>query len=212
MKNILYLIIAISTLSCTSQEKKLPDNFDFGKTESDSYKNDFFEMEISFNPSWIIQDKQQMNNLLESGIEILTGDNENLKSVVKASMVKTAYLLTIFKYEVGSAVEFNPSFIVIAENTENYPGIKNGSDYLFHSKKFLEQSQMEYYFEKDIFKKTIGKSIFHVLEAKLNYMNKTIIQEYITTITNGFSLSFVVSYTNKDERNELYSIIDKVKI
>ena len=212
MKKLIYLIITITILGCTSQEKNLPKEFDFGKTESGLYTNDFFNMEIYFNPNWIIQDKQQMNNLIEAGGELATGDDKNLKAIVKASLVNTAYLLTIFKYEVGSAVEFNPSFMVIAENTKSYPGIKNGKDYLFHAKKLLEQTQMEYYFEKDVFEKTIGKSMFHVMEAKLNYMNNTIIQEYITTVTNGFSLSYVVSYTTEEERSELYEIIDKIKM
>ncbi len=212
MRKIICLIIVISTLSCTGQEKKLPNDFDFGKTEKGSYKNDFFQMEISFNPDWVIQDKQQMNNLVEMGSEIVVGDNKNLKSAVKASMVNTAYLLTIFKYELGSAVEFNPSFMVVAENTKNFPGIKNGSDYLFHARKLLEQSQMEYHFEKDVFEKRIGKANFHVMEAKLDYLNKTIVQEYMTTVSKGFSLSFIVSYTNEDEKNELYEIIKKIKI
>ncbi|MCH8904594.1 MAG: hypothetical protein IIA45_11845 [Bacteroidetes bacterium] len=179
MKKFIYLIIVISTLSCSNQEKNLPDNFDFGKTEAGSYVNDFFEMEIFFNPDWVIQDKQQMNDLIDAGGELFTGDDKNLKSAVEAAMVNTAYLLTIFKHELGSAVEFNPSFMVIAENTKNAPGIKNGGDYLFHSKKLLEQTQMGYYFEKDVIEKTIGKSTFHVMEAKLDYMDMTIIQEYM---------------------------------
>lgn len=212
MRKIIYLIISVVTLSCTNQEKRLPDNFDFGEIKSGSYKNDYFNMEILFNPDWVVQDKQQMNNLIEKGGDLLTGEDGNLKAVIKASRVNTAYLLSVFKHEVGSAVEYNPSFMVVAENIKNSPGIKNGSDYLFHAKKLLEQSQMSYYFEKEFYKKTIGKSKFYIMEAKLDYMNQTIIQDYISTVTNGFSLSFIVSYTTKEQKNELYKIINKIKI
>ena len=113
-------------------------------------------MEVSFNPNWIVQDKQAMNNLIERGKDVVTDDNDNLKSIVKASQVNTAYLLAVFKYEVGAAVEYNPSFMLVAENTKNCPGIKNGKDYLFHVKKLLEQPQMSYSFEKEVFEQKIG--------------------------------------------------------
>ncbi|WP_027420718.1 hypothetical protein [Crocinitomix catalasitica] len=212
MKKIIYLIIAITTLSCTSEQTNLPEEFDFGKTENGLYTNDFFNLEIKFNPNWVVQDKQQMNNLIEKGGDLVTGDDQNLKAIVKAAKVNTAYLLTIFKYEAGSVVGFNPSFMVVAENTKSSPGIKNGKDYLFHVKKLLEQTQIEYIFDKEVYEKTIGTSIFHVLEAKTNIMDKTIVQEYITTITNGFSLAYIISYVDEDEKNELYEIIDQIKM
>lgn len=227
MRKLIYLIIAIATLGCTEQKKNLQKEsdfgktetkknvqkeFDFGKTESGVYKNDFFEMEVSFDPNWVIQDRQQMNKLAEMGGELMTGDDKILKTALKASRVNTAYLLSISKYELGAAVESNPSFIVVAENTKNFPGIKSGKDYLFHSKKLLEQSQVPYYFEKDMFERTIGKSNFYIMEARFDYLNKTIIQEYSTTIINGFSLAFIVSYTTDDEKNELYEIIENIKM
>ena len=212
MKTLIYLLAAAVLVGCSSQEKNLPESFDFGKTENGTYKNDYFNLEITFDPNWIVQDKQQMNDLVDLGSEMVAGDNESLKSVVKAAQVNTAYLLTIFKHELGAPVEYNPSFMAIAENTKNSPGIKDGSDYLFHAKKMLEQTQIQYYFDNDISEKKIGKSKFHVLEAKLDYVGKTIIQEYICTVSKGFSLSFIISYTTDAEKEELYQIIDNMKI
>lgn len=148
MKKIIYLLIVTILFSCSNQNKKLPDNFDFGKTENGSYKNDYFDMKVLFNPNWIVQDKQEMNNLAKIGNDLVFGDDENLKSMVKASQVNTAYLLAVFKHEVGAAVEYNPSFMIVAENTKNFPGIKNGEDYLFHAKNLLKQTQIPYSFEK----------------------------------------------------------------
>lgn len=213
MNKIIYLIISTLLLfSCSNQENKIPDNFDFGKTENGSYKNSYFNMSIQFNPDWVVQDKQQMNDLIELGNELTSGDDEYLKATIKAGQVNTAYLLSIFKYELGATVEYNPSFMVIAENTKNFSGIKDGSDYLFHAKKLLQKSQLEYYFEKEVIQKTIGKSSFHVMEAKIDYMGATITQEYMTTVRKGFSLSFVISYITEDEKNELYEIVNKIRI
>ncbi len=212
MRKFLYLALLFAALGCTNEENKIPEEFDFGVTESGIYKNAYFDMEIAFDSNWVIQDKKQINALLDTGKDLIIGDDENLKAVVEAAEVNSAYLLTIFKHEVGAAVDFNPSLIVIAENTKNAPGIKTGEDYLFHTKKLLSQTQMEYYFEKDVYEKTIGRSTFHVMQAKLDYLDQTIIQEYITTVTKNFSLSFIVSYTTEEERNELYEVIDNIKL
>ena len=59
MKKIIYLFILTVLLSCSDQNKKLPDNFDFGKIENGSYKNDYFDMEVLFNPNWIVQDNSK---------------------------------------------------------------------------------------------------------------------------------------------------------
>lgn len=110
-------------------------------------------MEVSFNPNWIVQDKQEMNQLVKLRNDLIAADDKKLKYFVKASQVNTAYLLSVFKYEVGAAVEFNLLFMIVAENTKNFTGIKNGKDYLFHAKKLLKQSQMSYSFEKEVFEK-----------------------------------------------------------
>ena len=212
MRKTISLLIAIITLSCSVQEKSFPENFDFGSIQENVYQNSFFEMEITFNPDWFVQDKEQMNNLIESGKELTIGDNKKLEAIVKASEVNTAYLFNIFKYEVGSAVNFNPSLMVIAENTKTLPGIKKGKDYLFHAKKMLEQSQLDYKIEKEVFELPIGKLNFDVMEAKLEHLNLQITQEYISTVIKGFSLSFVISYTNDEEKNELYLILEKIKM
>lgn len=212
MKKIIYLFIVSVLLSCSDENKNLPENFDFGKIEDGTYKNDYFDMEVLFNPNWIVQDKQEMNNLVERGSDLVTGDNKNLKSIVKASQVNTAYLLAVFKHEVGAAVEYNPSFMIVAENTKNFPGIKNGKDYLFHAKKLLKQTQMPYSFEKEVLERKIGNSLFHVMEARLDYMGQIIIQEYISTVNKGFSLSFIISYSTDKEKSELYEVVNNVKI
>lgn len=209
---IIYLFIITVLLSCSDQNKNLPDNFDFGKTENGSYKNDYFNMEVLFNPNWIVQDKQYMNNIMERGSDLVTGDNKNLKSLFKASQVNTAYLLAVFKHEVGAAVEFNPNFMLLAENTKNLPGIKNGKDYLFHAEKLMKQTQMAYSFEREVFEKKIGNSLFYVLETRLDHIGEIISQEYISTVKNGFTLSFIITYSTEEEKNELYEVINNVKI
>lgn len=109
MENPLFLLIILVAAGCAHlQQSKISENFDFGKTEEGHYENEFFNLDVSFDQEWVIQDEQQVNNIIEMGSDIIVGEDEHLKSLVKSSQVNTAYLLTIFKHEFGAAIEFNP--------------------------------------------------------------------------------------------------------
>ncbi len=210
---LLFLVLIISGTSCSSsEEKNLPENFDYGTVGKGTYKNNFFNFDLSFNSHWFVQDEDQMNNLVKAGNELVIGDDNDLKSAVEASKVNTAYLLAIFKHEIGSAVEFNPSFMAMAENTKNSPGIKTGKDYLFHAKKGLQQSKVDYSFNKEVYPTEIGDKTFYVLEGEMHFMGNNIMQEYYATVTKGFSLSFIVTYTTQEEKDELYDILNSINI
>ncbi|MCH2225925.1 MAG: hypothetical protein MK066_14240, partial [Crocinitomicaceae bacterium] len=94
MKNLIYLLITFTILSCSNEENKIPDDFDFGTTENGLYKNDYFDLEITFNPDWAVQNKQVMNDLVKANTERIVGENSSLEAAIKAAEVNTAYLLT----------------------------------------------------------------------------------------------------------------------
>lgn len=206
------LLIAFFYLNCSAQSEKQLENFDYGKVDNGEYTNSFFGLKVSFDPDWFVSDKKQMEQIEEVGTEMVAGDDESLSTAIKASQVNTAQLLAISKYEWGAAVEFNPSLMLVAENTKFAPGIKTGKDYLFHAKRLLEASQMNYYFEKELYEREVGNSLFYVLEAKLDYLGTTIIQEYISTVSKGFTLSMILSYTSEEEKKELYELVDNIEM
>lgn len=212
MKKLIYLIAALLLLSCGKGSQNMPENFDYGTLENNVYKNRFFKLSVPIHKDWVVQNKEQMQSIVETGSKMMTGDDKNLEAVVEASKINTAYLLTIFKYELGAAVEYNPSFMVIAENISHAPGVKRGSDYLFHTKKLLQQGQVHYTFAEEMTEKTIGTASFDGMQGYLDLMGKKITQDYFTTIKNGFSLSFVATYTNEEEKSEIYDLIDRIKI
>jgi hypothetical protein len=126
-----FLLLTITAIGCKTQDK--PIDFDYGHIENSKYINSYFDFEITIPTDWIVQSKEQMDNLSKTGAELVAGDDSKLKAVVKASEINTANLLAVYQYERGSAVEYNPSFMLVAENIINAPGIKTGSDYLFQT-------------------------------------------------------------------------------
>ncbi len=208
-KKIYVLLIILSTIITSCKTNSKPENFDYGKVENHIYRNAFFNLKISLPPEWIVQTKEQTEELVKKGSDLVTGDNNNLKAIIKASEVNSAYLLTLFKHEVGAAVNYNPGLILIAENLKQFPGIKNGADYLFHTRKFLKQSQIQYNNIDDNFEKVkISNQEFYKMDLDLNHGNLNIKQSYYSTIKNGFSINFILSYINNEQKKELEEILN----
>lgn len=203
------LLLVIFTISCSNSNK--PKDFDYGSVVNNKYTNSFFDMEISLPSDWVVQTKEQTENLVKQSKDIVSGDDRNLKAILKASEVNTANLLILFQYEVGAAVEFNPNFMLVAENIKNFPGIKNGSDYLFQARKLMMRSQLQYDNIDEEFKKVvINNTEFYTMNALLNYSDIGIMQSYYSTIQNGFCISAIVSYINDDQKADLEKVINSI--
>lgn len=204
------LILTVLTFSCNSNGK--PKDFDYGKVEDSKYLNSFFGFEIELPADWVVQTKEQTENIAKMGKKLVAGDDKNMKAVIKASEINSANLLAVFKYEVGAAVDYNPNFMLVAENLKNAPGIKTGSDYLFQSRKLLKQSQMQYeYIDEEFKKEVINNQEFYLMNCSINYMGLNIKQKYYSTIQNGFCLSAIISFIDDEQKNDLEKIINSME-
>ena len=203
-------IFLIFTISCSNNSK--PKDFDYGKVENDRYVNSYFDLELNLPSHWIVQTKEQTENLSKRGKELIAGDNKNMKAVFKASEINTANLIAAFQYEVGSAVDYNPSFMLVAENLKGFPGIKTGSDYLFQTRKLMKQSQFQYDSIDDEFKKIIiNNQEYYLMNTSVNYAGYTIRQEYYSTLQDGFCISAIISYNDDEQKSILKKVINSMK-
>ncbi|MFZ4465299.1 MAG: hypothetical protein ACOYN5_15745 [Bacteroidales bacterium] len=205
-----FILLTLLLLCCNTQG--VTQDFDYGQIENNKYYNSFFNFEMIIPTGWIVQSKEQTENLTKKGADLVAGDDKNLKAVIKASEVNSANLLAIFKYEVGAAVDYNPSIMLISENLKNSPGIKTGSDYLFQVRKMLKQSQVQYdYFDENFKKKTINGQDLFLMNASLEYMGLQIKQVYYSTIINGFSLGIIISFVSKEQKKEIGKVINSMQ-
>lgn len=212
MKFIYSVVTIILVTACNADINQTPLTFDYGKTANGLYTNSYFNMTMPYDTSWFVQEKDAMNKLVLENSEMIFNDDQLTNKQLEASMINTAYLFTIFNYEVGAPVDFNPSLIVMAENLKNYPGIETGKDYLYHSKKLLKNSKINYTFGNDsvdIVK--IGNEKFHRLRAYIETPDVTISQHYMCRITKGFSLAFIISYASPEKKLALETMLGKVQ-
>jgi hypothetical protein len=208
--NLIGLLILTLVMTGCNQTGKLK-NFDYGHTEKNKYYNSFFGLDLTLPDNWIVQTKEQTENLTKMGKDLVAGDDKNFKALINASEVNSANLLALFQYEVGAAVEYNPSFMLVAENLKSAPGIKTGSDYLFQSRKLLKQSQIQYsYIDDEFTKEVINNQEFYVMNCSIDYMGYKINQVYYSTLKDGFCLSAIISFINDEQKNNLEKILNSM--
>ncbi|GJQ61029.1 MAG: hypothetical protein SCALA702_00820 [Melioribacteraceae bacterium] len=200
MKKVLFAIFLVGILTNCSSSEKI-EKFDYGSIENGVYSNTFFDFSIILPENWVVQSREQIDKIAEQGKDIIVGEDENLKAIVKATEINTANLLGVFQFELGSAVEYNPNIMIISENLKNMPGIKKGSDYLFQAKRLLQQSQFKYdYISDELLKETINGTDFYKMDTGINYMGMEIKQTYYSTVLKGFAINIIVSYINEEQR------------
>lgn len=206
---LVYLLLTITAIGCKTLNK--PNYFDYGRVEKNKYFNSFFDFEITIPTNWKVQTKEHMDNLVKTGGKLISGDDSNLKAVVKATEINTVNLLAVYQYESGSAVEYNPSFMIVSENVIHAPGIKTGSDYLFQSRKLLMQSQFKYdYIDNEFTKEIINGAEFYKMNTEINYLGLNIKQIYYSTIVKRFSFNIIITFINDQQKTELLKTINSM--
>lgn len=183
----------------------------YGVIGNGVYSNDYFNMSIKVPENWFVQSNAEQKELMELGGDLISGDNDNLKNILKEAEKNTVNLFSFFKYEQGAPVPFNPSIIAVAERVVGMPGIKRGSDYLFHVKKILNAGQMKYEFPNKVYSKSYSGVSFDVMPAEIIVGNTTVLQQFYATKSKDYVLSFVISYANQAQIDELHSIIGDLR-
>ena len=211
MKKIILSITSISLLFL-SNFMVFANDIDYGTIKNETYANQYFDMSLPVPKGWSVQSKAMIENIAERGKDLVVGEDENMRALLNEAEKQSVNLFAFFKYEVGAPVGFNPSLISVAELVAQMPGVKRGSDYLFHVKKFLKMGQVEYTFDKEIFTTTLSGVSFDVMPVEIKAGNNSVYQEYYSTRLKDYVLSFIVTYSNEAEYKELMQHIGKLKL
>lgn len=198
-------------LLITACDFKPEADIDYGTITNNIYSNNYFDISINIPDSWFVQSQAAQKALMETGSNLIAGDDKTLKSVLKESEKQTVNLFSAFKFEPGAPVNFNPSIISVAERVSHMPGIKKGSDYLFHAKKLLESGQMNYEFPNNLYTKELSGLSFDVMPAQITVNNITVYQDYHVVKAKDYALAFILSYSTDSEKRELDDILNKLR-
>ena len=209
-KNLVFICLIASLFICSGCKKAPIEKIGFGTLENSVYRNDYFNLSITLPSDWHALDDEARKDLMSQGRQLITGESKNLKAIVDASELNSVNLLSVFKHPLGSPIPYNPSLICVAEKVSHAPGIKRGSDYLYHMKKLIEMGQISYVFSEDIYSQNIGGISFDVQDAEVNIGTIKVKQKYFAAIIKGYALGFVISFTTDEEEKGFQQILADV--
>jgi len=204
----LAIVAGLCVLTGGGCGKKPAAQMDGGRFEGPLYRNDYLGMTITIPSDWSIQDPQTTRQLARTGERMIAGNNENMRAALEAGESRTVNLFNVFKHAPGSPVPYNPNMYAVAENIAHAPGIKTGSDYLFHARRLLEAGQMRFSFPREVYTETLAGVEFHVMSVEMEVPpTGKVMQEYFATVRKGHVLVFILSFVTEEEKTELRNIL-----
>ena len=198
MKFFVYMISLFVILCLGSCGKQDVEEFiDQGTVTSGVYENKYFNFTVKLPEEFIVADKATTDRAMKLGQDMLEGSMTSSldKAAIRASDVNTMQLFWVSEHEIGAPVESNPNLICMVERIGYVPGIKKAEDYLYHARQMMRRANIGYKVEEQFDTAKIGGHEFTVMYAEIGGMA----QNYYTTLSRDFALSFIVSYMTNDE-------------
>ncbi|WP_058486535.1 hypothetical protein [Defluviitalea phaphyphila] len=206
---LLVLIFSISIFSgCGKKEKEIT----LGTFENNKYSNDYFGFTMEFPEDWHIATDEEREALMAATAEIVSKVDEDLAEDIDLASQETLYLALAYKYPpLEYTGGFNPNISCKANNLGLIDSviIKTGKDYLEYSKEALEETDLGYKIG-DISTEKIGDTDFYVLDVSLESPVITVYQKYYVKIIDKYALSYLLTYSSEEEKNELTDILNTV--
>ena len=212
MKKVALLTLFVFVLyTCKNEQKNVPQGFDYGQVLNNTYSNSFFNFRFSVNPDWFVLDKQQMSDITNISIDIAAGEDKDFGKILDASQINVAPLFYAFKRSLDSvSFDFNPSIIINAENIKNYPDIISVEQYFKEAKNMMGKSSMNIKFSDTIEQKQINGKEFSYLTMENSSMGIPFNQDYFALIENNFVINIFASYTNEEEKETIYDMLNSI--
>lgn len=203
------VVLLCLIVACGSESAPAPD--DHTLTEQ-SYTNDYFGFRMQLPESWAVASQDTNQALQESGNTALRAGSERLRAAMEEMAKKNTYqLLTVSEHAIGSPVESNAVFQVIAERISQAPGIRSGKDYLFQLERMLTNGSLPYTSIGPPGVEQVGTHAFFRQQFELNMNDRRIRQSYIVSVDRDYALGFILTYSTPEELEALQGILRSIR-
>lgn len=202
----LFLIasLLISTVSLATTDPL------FGQIINQTYKNDFFGFTVQFPPQWQYSSNKQMRALTLANRK--AKQNQSLKSLIDAGVIRKIYLFQISAKPVGTAN--NAMVIAQAFKKPVNSMLKSSADFLKAIKFSMEKMQhLKPNYISPISQLRINDQSFSTMTLHIKTNNQTKIVEHLYSLLHkGFVLLFMTIQDNKQHTDQLKNIIHSIQM
>src|SRR5262249_28813352 len=185
----------------------IPGRPDDGRVVDGVYANQYFGFRYALPLGWTMHGEETQKVLMETGKEVLAGDDEVKKRAMEAASQRTFQLLTVFEFPLGTPNKTNRGIQVFAENVKFAPGIQTGKDYLEVLEKNLSASKLNARFEGQPVAESVDGFDFYRHCGILELSGKPVYELFEVSVRNGYAVVFFFTATSKEAAEEAASSI-----
>jgi hypothetical protein len=182
-----------------------PDN---GKVVDGIYTNDFFGFRYTIPSGWTVHGEETQKAIMETGKDLIAGDDAGKKSLLDAGAKGTTQLLTAFEYPLGTPGKENRGIQLAATKVSFAPGIKTGKDYLALVSQYLRQSAVQTEEVGEPVEHQIAGMDFYCQRRNLTISNVLVNESTCAAIVRGYALYFVFSAKGNEKLEESESTLN----
>ncbi|MEM6469981.1 MAG: hypothetical protein AAF802_10540 [Planctomycetota bacterium] len=174
---------------------------DDGTYANHEYQNEYFGMKIEVPAEWRVLDKGTIEEIVDEGAQLLTGDSK-----AKVSTKQSRHLLVATERPIIYSARTAPVFECVVSRI---PGCYTPEDYLSAMRKQFEGSQIDVSFPGEIGTKSIGGKEFKSLHLVIE--NGALQQKWFTCMIKGYALGFAITYTRPTQEGEMQEMLSRVR-
>ncbi len=204
---LIVLTVLLGMSSCSSVDNATINS---ESLEEGVYRNEYLGFSIRLPQDWALQNEEMEKKITKAGSDYLGQNDSEARVMQEQAEASVVYLFTLFKYPLGTVVDYNPNIIGLAENVADYPGIQSGQEYLEHVRNQLLGSQGNFVVSNTSETYTLDGRTFHILRTDLNFMGNIVKQKHYATKINEYILLFTYSYYKNETEEELLRILKSV--
>ncbi len=195
----LALVCGCSRHGPGSDSTNIRDNIQGAWTSGNEYRNPFFAVGIKVPEDWVLK-KGLSEQLSNKAVDLLAGDEKNLRSVMKSAIEKTYTVFWAYRYPLGTPGKTNPNMSMMIENVALYPGIVSASDYLKAMEQTLKLSKLDARFVSDPADAVLGNAHFTMREIEVPLGTMRLREKFYCMFKDGYVLTIEVTImTQADE-------------
>ena len=206
---LLFFALILGLSGCSSQLSY--ESGVLSQEETTNHRYDFLALSVDVPSDWYQVPKAMSEELNDLGRHMLSGDDAMFSAALEASAKRTFDVFAFTRFEPGAPVEFNGSVASAAEDISLAPGVKTGCDYLFHTQKILQASQMNITFPGECEELSINQKPFGMLKSSISAMGTEVSQDYYATVCKGMALTFVVTREAGEVSRAYSNIVNSIE-
>ncbi len=201
------LVLFSLVVPTNAQQLSTPDD---GSVTNGVYTNRFFGFSVAYPKGWVVHGEATNVRLKEIGKERATTTGAMSAASSEVILRNTYQLLTAFQYPMGTAVDVNPGFMLVAERVSHAPAIITGGDYLLHVRPLMIQTGVVPLTDEPAELTLAGRKFFRQ-DSRTEINGASVQQAIVITINQGFAIAFIVSGKDQQSIDELVESVSTLK-